>query len=539
MAGTDGRSGALLLAACALVAGLASLPAASAESRCMQRMYDFVGKQEATMKQVWGFTDCDSKETCSPTKDDYGYSAFNCVNTTDFWQVRVLGITKRPMTESNKWFEATTNCVPYRNKDEGAAKLKMGRNPGEHMASAMDAITTDSMVRVALINQHERNKDTAAAEERKCKGAHALSFYVRPSEKAIYQLPSAWVNMYTSRMWVDSHASKPWRMSLTEFRMNARELFLESTEANVQTCKDKWASFKKIFMPPVGQGKMKEDYSAWPIPPVFAKLEGHAHITKETSCSSDKDKEEWYTEPNSKYKNPYWRELIFVITPMTEDACIERVNRIAKIGGGAEMGGGGGEGKTTLLKKTWAKMVGAKKKKIPCKTGEGQAFLEMQDTDPDAPPCTPAEESKGSEEGTEAAAEKAGEGSTPNLHSHHHGKHHHHHHHHHHGKHHTEQAQAQQEKPAQAVEAAQPAQVEVDGGWVNAEEKAAAKPGDALAEALPAVEATEEAAEPVHKRHHKHHRHHEHARFKRVETIQHTDHASAENGPRDHADGYY
>ena len=92
---------------------------------------------------------------------------------------------------------------------------------------------------------------------------------------------------------------------------------------------------------------------------------------------------------------------------------------------------------------------------------------------------------------------------------------------------------------AQAVEAAQPAQVEVDGGWVNAEEKAAAKPGDALAEALPAVEVTEEAAEPVHKHHHKHHRHHEHARFKRVETIHHTDHASAQKGPRDHADGYY
>ena len=342
MAGTDRRSGALLLAACALVAGLASLPAASAESRCMQRMYDFVGKQEDAMKKVWGFTECDTKETCG-TQGDYGYSAFNCVNTTDFWQVRVLGIKKRPMTESTAWFAETKNCKPYQ-KERDEAALRINRNPGDHMASAMDAIKTDSMVRVALINQHERNKDTAKTEERKCKGAHALSFYVRPSEKAIYQLPSAWVNMYTSRMWVDSHESKPWKMSLADFRKNARELFLESTEASVETCKNKWASFKKIFMPPAGKGKMKQDFSAWPIPPVFAKLEGHAHITKETSCSSDKDKEEWYTEPNHKYKNPYWRELIFVITPMTEDACIDRVNRIAEIGGGAKMGGGGGGG---------------------------------------------------------------------------------------------------------------------------------------------------------------------------------------------------
>ena len=263
-------------------------------SACMQAAYDLVGKNEEQLKKIWGMTS-DSNEV----HEDYTQSSQNCVNNTDFWQVRVFGNSEKPMSKSDTWFKETQNCVPFQKNKEGKANdhLVLDRNPAKHWEHAVGKLAGDTLVRVSLINQHERDKNKAVNEKRHCKGAHATSFYYKKSQDRMYQLPAAWVNMYTVKQWVDANGGKPWSMPAKSFFSTLAQLF----ESGVK-CEDKWTAFKTIFMPPKGHLKPK-DFSSWAIPPIFAKLEGHAQITEQTNCANPDD--EWYTEPNKAFKSPY------------------------------------------------------------------------------------------------------------------------------------------------------------------------------------------------------------------------------------------
>jgi hypothetical protein len=121
----------------------------------MQAMYDFVRTGEGRLKEVWGMS---ADQSDSSGAKDYPTSSGNCVNNTDFWQIRVLGHKDRPMSKSSEWFGESENCRPFKKNEAGAqTHLKMDRNPADHWKESMLKLKQDSMVRIALINQHERD----------------------------------------------------------------------------------------------------------------------------------------------------------------------------------------------------------------------------------------------------------------------------------------------------------------------------------------------------------------------------------------------
>merc|ERR1711871_952890 len=254
----------------------------------------------------------------------------------------------------------SNNCRPFQKKpdDQKNDHLELDRNPAAHWHAAVKKLSGDTLIRVSLINQHERDKDKAVAGERHCKGAHATSFYYKKSENRMYQLPAAWVNMYTVKQWVDANGGKPWSMDTGAFFGTLSKIFQTGLK-----CEQKWIAFKQIFMPPVGH-LTPTDFSAWAIPPIFAKLEGHAQITQSTTCQNPDN--EWYTEPNKAFKSPYWRDIIFLHRPLPDAKCAEMVE---KIQGKATKGSKAGC-KTALIEESGIDAHSMRfRKKQPCGKG--------------------------------------------------------------------------------------------------------------------------------------------------------------------------